>query len=58
MGISEKINEAMEIQEVFKFTIGKFNIVITDTMISMWIVMAILVLIAYVFSRNFDSIPA
>ena len=57
MGISEKINEAMEIQEVFKFSVGKFNVVITDTMISMWIVMAILVLIAYVFSRNLKTIP-
>lgn len=55
--MSEKINEAMNIQEVFKLPIGKFNIVITDTMISMWIVMAILAVIAYVFSRNLKTIP-
>ena len=55
--IGEKIQEAIDIQEVFKLSIGKFNIVITDTMVSMWIVMILLTVLGYVFSRNLKTIP-
>lgn len=47
----------MVIREIFRFSIGKFNIVVTESMITMWIIMIALTILAYIFSRNLKVIP-
>ncbi|MBP5426481.1 MAG: F0F1 ATP synthase subunit A [Clostridiales bacterium] len=55
--MEEKIQEALVTREIFRFSIGRLNIVVTESMITMWIVMVALVIIAYIFSRNLKTIP-
>lgn len=51
------MQEAMVTREIFKITIGSFSIAVTESMITMWIVMIALTVLAYIFSRNLKVIP-
>lgn len=53
----EDMEHMMNIREIFRFSIGKFSIVVTESMITMWIVMIALIVFAYIFSRNLKVIP-
>lgn len=55
--MGERIREAMETRELFRVTIGSFSIAVTESMITMWIVMIALTVLAYIFSRNLKVIP-
>lgn len=47
----------MVVREVFKFSIGNLKIVVTESMLTMWIIMIALTILAYVFSRDLKVIP-
>ena len=55
--MGEEISKAMSASEIFRFSIGKFNIVITDSLITMWLIMIALTIVAYIFSRDLKTIP-
>lgn len=47
----------MYAKTIFDIHIGNFKIAITDTIISMWFVMFIIILLALLFSRNLKQVP-
>ena len=55
--MEERIQEAMVTREIFRISIGRFSVPITESMITMWIGMIALIVIAYIFSRNLKVIP-
>lgn len=55
--MGERIQGAMVTHEIFKISIGSFSIAVTESMITMWIVMIALTVLAYIFSRNLKVIP-
>lgn len=55
MDLTEKLNHAMKSHEIFK--IPGVNIPVTDTVIVMWIIMAALIIFAYIMTRKFETIP-
>jgi F-type H+-transporting ATPase subunit a len=57
MSISEKITEGMGIKTVFTINAFGYSIPISDTVISTWIVMAVLIIAAFVLTRRFREIP-
>jgi F-type H+-transporting ATPase subunit a len=57
MSISEKIVEGMGIKTVFTVHAFGFDVPVSDTVISTWIVMAILILAAFVLTRRMREIP-
>jgi F-type H+-transporting ATPase subunit a len=57
MSISEKITEGMGIKTVFTIDAFGYSIPISDTVISMWIVMAILIAAAFILTRRMREIP-
>jgi F-type H+-transporting ATPase subunit a len=57
MSISEKITEGMGIKTMFTIDAFGYSIPISDTVISTWIIMAILVLAAFLLTRKLREIP-
>jgi len=57
MSISEKITEGMGIKTVFTIDAFGLKIPISDTVISMWIVMALIILAAFILTRKMREIP-
>jgi F-type H+-transporting ATPase subunit a len=57
MSISERIIEGMGIKTVITFDIFGLKIPISDTVISMWIVMILIILAAFVLTRKLREIP-
>jgi F-type H+-transporting ATPase subunit a len=55
--ISERITEGMGIKTVFTIHAFGFDVPISDTVISSWIIMAILVIAAFVLTRKMREIP-
>ena len=55
--IGEKINEAIAINVVFTVNLGFYEMPITDTVISTWIIMAILVGASLLATRNLKEVP-
>jgi F-type H+-transporting ATPase subunit a len=57
MELSKELTSAMSAHEIFSIPPGGFNIPVTDTVIVMWIIMAFLIISAYVLTRQMKSIP-
>jgi F-type H+-transporting ATPase subunit a len=57
MTISEKITEGMGIKTVFTIHAFGYDVPISDAFISTWIVMAIIILAAFVLTRKMREIP-
>lgn len=57
MSIGEELMKIIEPQTVFTIRISKINIPVTDTVISMWIAMAMIIIAALILRRNFKTIP-
>jgi F0F1-type ATP synthase, subunit a len=57
MSISEKITEGMGIKTLFTIHAFGFDIPISDTVVSTWIVMAIIIVAAFILTRRFREIP-
>lgn len=55
--IGEEINKAIKSREVFAIHAGKLNISISDAIIAMWIVMAVIFLLAWFLGRRPQRIP-
>jgi F-type H+-transporting ATPase subunit a len=57
MNISEKITEGMSIKTAFTIHAFGLNIPISDTVIGTWIIMAVLIIAAFAFTRKMREIP-
>ncbi len=57
MSISEKITEGMGIKTVFTIHAFGYDVPVSDTVISTWIVMAIIILAAFLLTRRMREIP-
>jgi len=57
MTISQKITEGMGIKTVFTVHAFGYSVPISDTVISTWIVMAVIILAAFVLTRKMREIP-
>ncbi|MCX8129561.1 MAG: F0F1 ATP synthase subunit A [Clostridia bacterium] len=53
----EDLNHVMESNDIFSFNVFGIKIPISDSIITMWIIMAVLVILAYVFTRKLKTIP-
>lgn len=51
------IDKIMNPPPIFTFHLFGSNIPITESIIMMWIIMAVIIIFAYVFTRNFKNIP-
>lgn len=58
MSIGERISESISIKVVFNIRLFGYSIPISDTVISTWIVMALLVVFALVATRKLKQIPS
>jgi F-type H+-transporting ATPase subunit a len=57
LSISERIIEGMGIKTVFTIHISGLEIPVSDTVISTWIVMAVIIAAAFILTRNMREIP-
>lgn len=57
MNLSEELNKAIERTNLIDIHIGGLDLSITDTVVSTWILMAVIILLAMVFTRNFQRVP-
>jgi F-type H+-transporting ATPase subunit a len=57
LSISERIMEGIKTETVFTIHLFGANIEISDTIVSMWIVMAVLILAAFLLTRKLREIP-
>lgn len=55
--IGEEIKEAITSKEVFSIKLGEFNFSVADTVISTWIAMAFIAIMAFWMGRTFNLIP-
>lgn len=55
--ISQKLTEAMNPHVVWNFQIGGTQIAITDALITMWIVMAVIMILTLILVRKFQAVP-
>lgn len=53
----EKLNSAMESIDIFSFNVLGFRVPISESLIMMWIIMAFLIIFAYIFTRNLKMVP-
>ncbi len=58
MDMGEKLVHAMESHRVFTINIFDYSIPVTDTVIVMWIIMAVMVILAYIFTRRLQAVPS
>jgi F-type H+-transporting ATPase subunit a len=56
--MGERITEALSFKTIFTVDIGSVSIPITETVVTTWIVMAILILIAVLATRKLKEVPA
>ena len=56
-GLGEKINEAIHTHHIFDINIFGVSIPVSDAVITMWIVMAFLILSSIIFAKNFQTVP-
>ncbi len=57
MNLGEKLIHAMSPHTKFEFSLFGYTIPITDTVITMWLIMAFLIIAAFILTRNFNKIP-
>jgi F-type H+-transporting ATPase subunit a len=57
MSISERITQGISIKTVFTLHVFNLSIPISDTVVSTWIVMAVLILASYLLTRRFRETP-
>lgn len=57
MDLGERLSHAMEPHTVFDIELSGLKIPITDTVVSMWIIMAILVLLSIFLTRKLTAVP-
>lgn len=57
MDLGERLVEAMEPRIMFTIKLFGLNIPVTDVVVVMWVIMAIMILLAVVFARKFTSVP-
>ena len=49
--------EAVSAHEVFSFTLFGQKIIVTDTIVVMWVIMAVIILLVWLGTKNFKKIP-
>ncbi len=57
LSLGERIKKALEIHTVFSLKIGSLSIPITETVVTTWIVMAILIVLALLLTRRLTVVP-
>jgi len=57
MHIGEELAKSLQPYEVFSFNLFGLRIPVTDTVINMWIVMAILIIVSIILTRKMKLIP-
>jgi F-type H+-transporting ATPase subunit a len=57
MDLGDKLVEAMDPHIVFTIRLFGLKIPVTDAVVVMWIIMAVMILLAVVFARKFTSVP-
>jgi F-type H+-transporting ATPase subunit a len=57
MNLSDELMKSLDIETVFTITIAGRNIPVMETVIVSWLVMAVIIITAFVFTRNLRQIP-
>lgn len=57
MTLGEKLVEAMEPHIMFEINLFGLNIPVTDTVVVMWIIMAVMISLAFICTRKFTAVP-
>ncbi|MDR1149357.1 MAG: F0F1 ATP synthase subunit A [Spirochaetaceae bacterium] len=57
MDLSDELTKSLDIDTVFTITAAGHEIPVTETVIVSWVVMAILIIAAFIFTRNLRRIP-
>lgn len=57
MQIGEELTKSIQPNEVFSFNLFGLRIPVTDTVINMWIVMAVLIIVSFILTRKMKLIP-
>jgi F-type H+-transporting ATPase subunit a len=57
MDLGKRLIEALGFQTVFTIHIGGVNIAITETVVITWVVMALLIVVSFLVTRNLKEIP-
>lgn len=57
MDIGKRLNEVINPRNLFSINIFGFKMPVSDTVVIMWIIMAFLIIFAYVITRNMKSVP-
>lgn len=57
MTLSEHLEHAMGNETAFSIPFGSFQLDIPQTVVTQWIIMAVLILLAFIFTRNLKVVP-
>lgn len=57
MNLGEELVKAMSPHGLFQINLFGFKVYVTTTIFTMWLVMAIIIILAYIVSRNLKNIP-
>ncbi len=57
MTLSEHLEHAMDNQIAFSINLGSYQLDIPQTTVTQWIVMAVLIILAFIFTRNLKVVP-
>ncbi len=55
--MSEELVSSLNPREVFSFGLFGQRIAITDTIVVMWVIMAVIIILAYILTRNLQTVP-
>ena len=56
-GISEHLDHAVTVREVFQIPMGNNTIPITETVVVSWVIMAVLIIVAKIFTKKLEAFP-
>lgn len=57
MNLSEELVKALTAHELFSINLFGFKLAVTDSILTMWLVMAVIIILSLVLVRNFKTIP-
>ena len=57
MTLGERVREAMQFETIFTIQVGTISIPITETVVTMWVVMAVLILGSILLTRKMTLVP-
>jgi F-type H+-transporting ATPase subunit a len=56
-GIGEKLLEKIKIEEIFSFELFGYEVIVSNSIVVMWIVMVVLIILSKILTKNFKTVP-